>query len=159
MIRLGLFGCGRLNSIVVDCYKKGLLQGFEIVGCYSRTFESRAIMSNELGIDICNSYEELIARKPDYIVEATNPAATKAVLEYTLKNKVNMVLSSTGISSRKLAPYFNCPEQTIANKVCRGIVRIDDLIRIVDACNATLFIKTKDGIEIPLTLEDIDEPK
>ena len=96
MIRLGLFGCGRLNSIVVDCYKNGLLQGFEIVGCYSKTFESRAIMSNELGIDICNSYEELIERKPDYIVEATNPAATKAVLEYTLKNKVNMVLLSIG---------------------------------------------------------------
>ena len=77
----------------------------------------------------------------------------------SVKNKVNMVLSSTGISSRGLAPYFNCPEQTIANKVCRGIVRIDDLIRIVDACNATLLIKTKDGIEIPLTIEDIDEIK
>ena len=81
------------------------------------------------------------------------------VVKVSVKNKVNMVLSSANISSRRLAPYFNCPEQTIANKVCRGIVRIDDLIRIVDACNATLFIKTKDGIDIPLTIEDIENLK
>lgn len=37
MKKIGLFGCGHLNKIVVDCYKKRLLEGYEIVGCYSKT--------------------------------------------------------------------------------------------------------------------------
>ena len=56
MKRLGLYGCGHLNKIVVDCYKKGLLEGYEIVGCYSRTSESRTEMADSLGIETCNTY-------------------------------------------------------------------------------------------------------
>ena len=77
----------------------------------------------------------------------------------SIKSKISMVLASAGISSRKLSEFFDCPEQTIANKVARGIVRIDDLIRIVDACDATLTMKTKDGVEIPLRIEDICNDK
>ena len=38
---------------------------------------------------------------------------------------------------------------------CRSI---DDLIKIVNACGATLTITTKNGVTIPITLEDV-EPK
>ena len=96
MKRLGLYGCGHLNKIVVDCYKKGLLEGYEIVGCYSRTSESRTEMANSLGIDVCDTYEEMLERGIDYVVEATNPAATKAVLEDTLNRGINVILLSIG---------------------------------------------------------------
>lgn len=96
MKRLGLYGCGHLNKIVVECYKKGLLEGYEIVGCYSKTLESRTLMSESLGLEVCNSYEELLDRNVDYIVEATNPAATKAILAQTLKRGVNIILLSIG---------------------------------------------------------------
>jgi aspartate dehydrogenase len=96
MKRLGLYGCGHLNKIVVDCYKKGLLEGYEIVGCYSRTLESRTEMANDLGVEVCNSYDELLDRNVDYIVEATNPAATKAILAETLNRGVSIVLLFIG---------------------------------------------------------------
>lgn len=96
MIRLGLYGCGRLNKIVVDCYKKGLLEGFEIVGCYSKTKESREEMANSLDVKPCDTYDELLKRNIDYLVEATNPLATKAILEKTINNKVNIILLSIG---------------------------------------------------------------
>ncbi len=96
MKRLGLYGCGHLNKIVVDCYKKGLLEGYEIVGCYSRTDESRREMADSLGIEVCNTYEEMLDRGLDYVVEATNPAATKAVLEQTLTKGINVILLSIG---------------------------------------------------------------
>ena len=96
MKRLGLYGCGHLNKIVVDCYKKGLLEGYEIVGCYSRTHESRKEMADSLGIEVCNTYEEMLDRGLDYVVEATNPAATKAVLEQTLTKGINVILLSIG---------------------------------------------------------------
>lgn len=96
MLRLGLYGCGKLNKIVVDCYKKGLLEGYEIVGCYSKTYESRKQMSDSLNVSVCNSYEELLDRNLDYIIEATNPMATIDVLEKTLNKKVNFVMLSIG---------------------------------------------------------------
>lgn len=96
MKRIGLYGCGKLNKIVVECYKKGLLEGYEIVGCYSKTLESRSLMANALGVSVCNSFDELLERRIDYLVEATNPQATKDILEKTINNKVNVVLLSIG---------------------------------------------------------------
>lgn len=96
MKKLALFGCGKLNKIVVKCYKLGLLDGYEIVGCYSKTLKSRKEMSDDLGINVCNSYDELLMLKPDYIVEATNPNAIKEVLDKTLNSGINVVLLSIG---------------------------------------------------------------
>lgn len=96
MKRLGLYGCGRLNKIVVECYKKGLLEGYEIVGCYSKTEESRNEMANTLGIKPCDTFDDMLARNLDYIVEATNPKATKDILEKAINSKVNLVLLSIG---------------------------------------------------------------
>ena len=74
----------------------------------------------------------------------------------SVKSKITMLMASGGISGRGLAAAFNCPPQTIANKVARGIVRIDDLVKIVTACGASLTITTKDGTVIPLTLADLE---
>lgn len=75
----------------------------------------------------------------------------------SIKSKITMLMASGGVSGRGLAAAFNCPPQTIANKVARGIVRIDDLVKIVDACGATLNITTKDGTVITLTLADLED--
>lgn len=76
----------------------------------------------------------------------------------SIKKKIDMLLTSAGMTGRGLAAAFNCPAQTIANKVARGVVRVDDVIRIVHACGATLTITTKDGTVIPLTLADVEKP-
>lgn len=96
MKKIGLFGCGRLNKIVAKCYKQGLLEGYEIVGCYSKTKESREELSNYLNIAYCDSFDELLNRDLDYLVEATNPKATKEILEKVLNKKVNVILLSIG---------------------------------------------------------------
>lgn len=99
MKRIGLYGCGHLNKIVVSCYKKGLLEGYEIVGCYSKTKENREAMALSLGIKPCDSYEEMLERNLDFVVEATNPAATKLILERTIEKGINVVLLSIGALS------------------------------------------------------------
>lgn len=99
MKRIGLYGCGHLNKIVVSCYKKGLLEGYEIVGCYSKTKENREAMALNLGIKPCDSYEEMLERNLDFVVEATNPAATKLILERTIEKGINVVLLSIGALS------------------------------------------------------------
>lgn len=76
-----------------------------------------------------------------------------------VNDKIKMVMAGAGISGRQLASVLGCPPQTATNKVSRGLVKIDDVIRIVDACGATLTITTKDGTIIPLTLADIEKTK
>ncbi len=116
MKRIGLYGCGKLNKIVVDCYKKGLLEGYEIVGCYSKTSENRSLMANDLGIEICNSFDELLERNIDYLVEATNPQATKDILEKVINNGINVILLSIGALAED--DYFNyIKELCIKNNV------------------------------------------
>ena len=99
MKRIGLYGCGHLNKIVVDCYKKGLLAGYEIVACYSKTEESRNAMALSLGILPCNSYDEMLERSLDFVVEATNPSASRLILEKTIEKGINIVLLSIGALS------------------------------------------------------------
>ena len=43
--RLGIVGCGRLNRIVAEAVADGLLPEYELVGCYSRTYESAEKLS------------------------------------------------------------------------------------------------------------------
>lgn len=75
----------------------------------------------------------------------------------SIKKKVDIVMVGAGMTGRGLASAFGCPAQTIANKVARGLVRIDDLIKLCNACGASLTITTKDGVQIPLTVADIEE--
>lgn len=96
MKKIGLFGCGKLNHIVAECYLKGLLPGYEIVGCYSKSSESRERLSRLLNIEPCNSFDELLNRGIDYLAEATNPKATKDILIKTLNKGINVVLLSVG---------------------------------------------------------------
>ena len=77
----------------------------------------------------------------------------------SVTNKVKGVMRMAGISGRQLATALGCPPQTATNKISRGLVKVDDVIKIVTACDATLTIITKDGTVIPLTLADLEDNK
>ena len=96
MKKIALYGSGHLIKIIVDCYKKNILKCYEIIGCYSKTLEHCNEINNELGLKPLSSFDELLARHPDYLVEATNPSATKLILEKTIKAHINVVLLSIG---------------------------------------------------------------
>lgn len=101
MKKLAIAGCGKLGGIVVDAMIKGLLPDYELVGVYSRT-EDRAILlagkANEQGMDcqVADSFEELLALKPDYLVEAASPAAMRQWAVPALKNGTSIVTLSIG---------------------------------------------------------------
>ena len=75
----------------------------------------------------------------------------------TGQSKLQMIMAAEKISNRKMADVFGCSPNTAAAKFQRGIVKIDDVIRIVEACGASLTITTRDGVQIPLTVADIEE--
>lgn len=95
-LKLGMVGCGFLADIIVDAWRDGLLEGFEFAGCLSRNSESAERLANKAGGVACASLDELLAMKPDYVIEAASPAALKAIAEPVLKNGSNLVVLSIG---------------------------------------------------------------
>ena len=95
-LKLGIVGCGFLANIIVDAWRKGLLEEFEFSGCLSRNRESAERLANKAGCVACASLDELLAMKPDYVIETASPAALKAIAEPVLSHGANLVVLSIG---------------------------------------------------------------
>lgn len=101
MKRLVIVGCGRLGSIVAEAAATGLLPEYELVGCFSRTYEKSERMAArmaECGVvcRACRSLEELLALHPDFLVEAASPACMRAITVPTLEAGCSIVTLSIG---------------------------------------------------------------
>ena len=101
MKKLVIVGCGRLGGIVAEAVIKGILPEYDLVGVYSRTVskaESMAARMQEQGKPClaCTTIADLLALKPDYLVEAASPVAMRELAIPTLKNGTSIVTLSIG---------------------------------------------------------------
>ena len=96
MKRLGIVGCGFLGNIVADAWKQGLLEGYELVGVTSRTWESAEKTAEKAGVKACRDMDELLAMKPDYIAEAASVKTVKEIAEKVLMAGSDLVVLSIG---------------------------------------------------------------
>ena len=95
-LKLGIVGCGFLGNIVVNAWKKGLLEEYEIVGCLSRSMESTRALSEKADCAACANLDELLALQPDYVVEAASPGVVNDIAEKVLRNGASLVVLSIG---------------------------------------------------------------
>ena len=101
MKKLVIVGCGRLAGIVSDAVVNGLLPEYDLVGVYSRTAEKAERIVSKMqqhgkSCVACTTPEDLLALKPDYLVEAASPAAMKEFALPALKNGTSIVTLSIG---------------------------------------------------------------
>ncbi len=101
MEKLVIVGCGRLAGIVVDAILKGLLPEYDLVGVYSRTTSKAKFLADKMqqhgkNCMACETLEDLLALKPDYLVETASPAAMKELALPALKNGTSIVTLSIG---------------------------------------------------------------
>lgn len=101
MNKLVIVGCGRLADIVADAAINGLLPDYELIGVHSRTTAKmerivKKMQQHGKPCAACATLEELLALKPDYLVEAASPTAMKALALPTLKNGTSIVTLSIG---------------------------------------------------------------
>lgn len=101
MKKLVIVGCGRLAGIVADAVVNGLLPEYDLAGVYSRTAsKAERIVSqmqqNGRSCIACKTLDELLALKPDYLVETASPAAMKELALPALKNGTSIVTLSIG---------------------------------------------------------------
>ena len=96
-----IMGCGRLAGIVSDAVVKGLLPEYELVGVYSRTTAKSERIAAQMqragkACAVCLSTEELLALKPDVLVETASPAALREVALPALEAGISVVTLSIG---------------------------------------------------------------
>ena len=101
MKKLVIVGCGRLAEIVADAVVNGLLADYHLVGVYSRTASKAAHIVNKMQQHgkpciACATLEELLALKPDYLVESASPAAMRELALPALRNGTSVVTLSIG---------------------------------------------------------------
>jgi aspartate dehydrogenase len=98
MKKLAILGCGYLANIVADAVINGLLPEYNVIATYSRSFSKAEQLAAKLGgnCKACSSLKELLALKPDFLVEAASPAAMKAIALPVLENGTSIVTISMG---------------------------------------------------------------
>ncbi len=101
MKKLVIVGCGRLAEIVADAVVKGSLPDYDLVGVYSRTASKAAHIVHKMQQHgkpciACATLEELLALKPDYLVESASPAAMRELALPALKNGTSVITLSIG---------------------------------------------------------------
>lgn len=101
MKKIVIAGCGKLGNIVADAIRNGILPEYELVGVYSRTEESAQALAAKMkatGKDCraADSFDELLALAPDYLIEAASPAAMRQWALPTLNRGISIITLSIG---------------------------------------------------------------
>ena len=108
MYTLAIVGCGYLAEIISNGILNGLLPEYKLVGAMSRT----AAKANRIADKInnadqgytCTAYtsiDDLLATKPDYIIETASPSGFKEFAVRALKNGSSIVTLSIGAFADK----------------------------------------------------------
>ena len=92
----GLIGCGFLGNIVLDGYKLGLLEDYELTGVYGVPAEAAVSASVKMDCACCSDVDAMIAMKPDYIVETASVECVRENAVKILENGINLVVISIG---------------------------------------------------------------
>lgn len=103
MKKLSIVGCGNLANIVVDALINGLLPDYQLICALSRTPEKAQGLADRINsagcgytCTACDNLDDLLALKPDYIVESASPASLKEIALPALKNGSSLVTLSIG---------------------------------------------------------------
>lgn len=93
---IAILGCGYLGNVVADAWVKGLLADYEIIAAYSRTYVKTVALAGKVGAKACESIEELLECKADYLVETASVAMLKEVAVKALEKGTSVVPLSIG---------------------------------------------------------------
>lgn len=149
-LKLGIAGCGYLGNIIADAYCNGLLEGYELVGAISRSRESVEKLAEKTGCKACDSIEELLELKPDYIAEAASGQLVKDIAEKVLSHGSNLVVLSIGAFADQ-AFYEKAVETARENgtriHIASGAIGGFDVLRTISLMSQAGNLPEQSGIE------------
>lgn len=154
--KLAIVGCGKLAEIVVDAIIGGMLPDYHLIGTFSNTKAKAIRLAGKMQnaeIDYkctpCDSIAELLALKPDYIVEAASPTALIELALPALRNGSSIVTLSIGAFANE--EFYEEVRKTATQNKTRvhmvsGAIGGFDLLRTVSLMgDCTASIDTEKG--------------
>ena len=91
-----IMGCGHLGTIVSDAYKKGLLDGYKLVGAYSRKIEDAWRVVEGTDAKAVSTLDDLINLSADYLIETASIALFKGAAIKALEKGTSIIPLSIG---------------------------------------------------------------
>lgn len=146
----GIFGCGFLGNIVADAYRMGFLSDYELIGVTSRTRASAEKTASAVGgCPVYDTIDDLIAAKPEYIVETARVEGVRDAAEKILRAGINMVVISIGAFA-DAAFYERCKQAAIEGgakiHIASGAVGGFDVLQTVTLMAQAQNLKEDAGI-------------
>lgn len=72
-----------------------------------------------------------------------------------INDKIKMIMKEERFRSVDFGPVFNCQPNVAASRFYNGIATICDLVKIMEFMGGEVIIRSHNGTEIPLTVEDV----
>lgn len=94
--KLAIIGNGFLAGIIVDAWRDGLLEEYELTGILGRNKEKTSKLAVTAECRACKTIEELLEDKPDYVAEAASVGAVRDYALRVLSQGASMVVLSIG---------------------------------------------------------------
>jgi aspartate dehydrogenase len=110
MTKIGLLGCGRLGEIIAGALHDGKVPGCKLVGVMGRGMERATRLAEQYGCTACQSADELLALKPDYVIEAATAQALKDCVLSFLAGGCHVICISVGAFADE--DFYNQAAQT-----------------------------------------------
>jgi aspartate dehydrogenase len=96
-MRIGIIGGGTIARLFLQHIANGDLGAVQVVAILSRDSSNRSrILTYEYGVSLVSNVDELLAAKPDAVVEAAGHEAVLAYAERLLAAGINLVVLSAG---------------------------------------------------------------
>ena len=96
MKTFAIVGCGHLGNIVAEAYKNDLLNGYKLIGAFSRNIDDATALLRGVDAAVCGDILSLIALKPDFIVETASIKLLKEFTPNALLNGISVIPLSIG---------------------------------------------------------------
>lgn len=137
MKRVCLLGCGRLGRVIAGALLRGILPGTELSAIYIRSPQKAVQLSRELNCPVVTSIQELMAFRPDYVMEAATGDAVKACAADVLSGGADLIVLSTSALGD---PEFRLRAETLADTFDRRIYLAHGVISGLDVAEAAALM-------------------
>lgn len=143
MIRVAVMGCGKLGTIIARGIRDGKVEDCQLVGVFARSLDRAGRLAEECDCAACTKLEDLLALKPEYILEA---ATGEALMEHgirCLQAGCNLICLSVGALSN--AEFFRQAEKAAREKGVK-LVAASGVIGGLDLAGAARMAGQLQGI-------------
>ena len=96
---VAVLGCGALGSLVAEGVALDLQETWKLAGVYARTPEKAQALAGRFDCEAFTSAEDMLAARPDVVVEAAGGEAARQYAEAILRSGVSLILLSGGVLS------------------------------------------------------------